>query len=83
VGQRQSYDGALCTVRYVGAVRTTKGEWLGVEWDDGQRGKHSGEHEGKRYFDCVYSQLLRIRYPRSFSIGEQFWLLDGVLGSCY
>lgn len=52
VGQRLSFEGALCTVRYVGEVEGTKGEWLGVEWDDQSRGKHSGEHGGRRYFDC-------------------------------
>jgi dynactin complex subunit len=55
INQRLSYDGALCTVRYIGRVGETKGEWLGVEWDDVLRGKHSGEHEGKKYFECTWS----------------------------
>ena len=25
---------------------------MGVEWDDGARGKHDGEHKGRRYFTC-------------------------------
>ncbi|EON67417.1 hypothetical protein W97_06670 [Coniosporium apollinis CBS 100218] len=53
IGQRLSYDGNLCTVRYVGEVRGTKGGWLGVEWDDPTRGKHSGEHGGVNYFECL------------------------------
>ncbi|KAK2755954.1 hypothetical protein FQN54_005750 [Arachnomyces sp. PD_36] len=53
VGQRVSYDGVLCTIRYVGDVKGTKGEWLGVEWDNPARGKHSGEHQGVRYFKCL------------------------------
>lgn len=52
LGQRISYDGNLCTIRYVGEVRDTKGQWLGVEWDDPTRGKHSGHHNGLRYFGC-------------------------------
>lgn len=28
------------------------GVWLGVEWDDPHRGKHSGIHEGVEYFSC-------------------------------
>ena len=52
INQRLAYDGALCTVRYIGRVGETAGEWLGVEWDDVLRGKHSGEHGGHRYFDC-------------------------------
>ena len=51
-GRRLSYSGALCTVRYCGPVKNTKGEWLGVEWDDASKGKHSGEHAGVKYFEC-------------------------------
>ncbi|KAI1265927.1 Thioesterase/thiol ester dehydrase-isomerase [Xylariaceae sp. FL1019] len=52
VGDRLSYDGAVCTVRYVGEVAGTSGSWLGVEWDDAGRGKHDGSHKGVRYFTC-------------------------------
>ncbi|KAK6335495.1 hypothetical protein TWF696_002269 [Orbilia brochopaga] len=52
IGQRLSSDSRPCTVRYIGEVQGTKGEWLGVEWDDPARGKHSGEHNGIRYFEC-------------------------------
>ena len=51
-GQRLSYSGGPCTVRYIGPVSGTKGEWLGVEWDDSTRGKHDGSHNGMKYFDC-------------------------------
>ncbi|VUC20332.1 unnamed protein product [Clonostachys rosea] len=53
LGQRMSFDGALCTVRYIGEVATTAGTWLGVEWDDSSRGKHDGSHKGVRYFKCL------------------------------
>ena len=53
LGQRISFDGQLCTVRYIGPVKNTKkGDWLGVEWDDPSRGKHDGSHEGEQYFQC-------------------------------
>ncbi|KAI0466470.1 Thioesterase/thiol ester dehydrase-isomerase [Xylaria cf. heliscus] len=52
VGDRLSFDGATCTVRYVGEVAGTSGTWLGVEWDDAARGKHDGSHKGARYFTC-------------------------------
>ncbi|KAK3336895.1 hypothetical protein B0T19DRAFT_410875 [Cercophora scortea] len=52
IGQRRSYDGALCTVRYAGEVVGTNGSWLGVEWDDPSRGKHDGQYKGVRYFSC-------------------------------
>ncbi|KAL8712326.1 MAG: hypothetical protein Q9220_003477 [cf. Caloplaca sp. 1 TL-2023] len=38
VGHRLSYGGALCTTRYIGDVNGTAGQWLGVEWDDPDRG---------------------------------------------
>lgn len=41
-----------CTVRYVGLIEGQKGIWVGIEWDDGSRGKHDGTHQGKRYFSC-------------------------------
>ncbi|AEO53244.1 hypothetical protein MYCTH_2294310 [Thermothelomyces thermophilus ATCC 42464] len=53
IGERRSYDGALCTVRYIGEVAGTTGSWLGVEWDDPSRGKHDGQHKGVRYFSCT------------------------------
>ncbi|KAL8686734.1 MAG: hypothetical protein Q9218_006900 [Villophora microphyllina] len=53
LGRRLSYKGALCTVRYIGEVDGTRGQWLGVEWDDPARGKHDGSHKGKRYFECL------------------------------
>ncbi|KAM0756401.1 RNI-like protein [Meredithblackwellia eburnea MCA 4105] len=42
------------TVLYSGPVPPTKGDWLGVEWDDPTRGKHDGVHDatGIRYFTC-------------------------------
>ncbi|KAF3053193.1 hypothetical protein E8E11_011620 [Didymella keratinophila] len=53
IGKRLSFDGQLCTIRFRGTVAGTRGEWLGVEWDDPTRGKHSGEHQGHRYFECL------------------------------
>ncbi|KAJ5596712.1 hypothetical protein N7450_003170 [Penicillium hetheringtonii] len=61
IGQRRSFDGQLCTIRYVGSVQGTAGDWLGVEWDDATRGKHAGEHKGIRYFTC------KSKYPTAGS----------------
>lgn len=52
VGERLSLKRQLCTIRYIGAVADKLGEWLGVEWDDSDRGKHDGTHNGVRYFTC-------------------------------
>ena len=50
VGTRVECDGFRGTVLFVGEVPPTKGNWLGVEWDDPSRGKHSGSHEGIQHF---------------------------------
>lgn len=61
IGQRLSFAGALCTVRYIGTVKGTEGEWLGVEWDDPGRGKHVGGHEGVKYFKCKCPRVCESR----------------------
>ncbi|KAK5074344.1 hypothetical protein LTR64_006511 [Lithohypha guttulata] len=55
VGRRLSFEGSLCTVRYTGSLAGTKGEWLGVEWDDPSRGKHDGKHKDEQVFTCLSS----------------------------
>lgn len=64
LGQRLSLKGQLCTVRYIGPVTEKSGDWLGVEWDDTARGKHNGMHDGKQYFECLYSDSLNSKSPR-------------------
>lgn len=39
-------------VKYIGSVGKYAGSWLGIEWDDASRGKHSGSIEDKEYFQC-------------------------------
>ena len=50
VGVRIQVNLVFATIRFIGPVDSSKGEWLGVEWDDPTRGKHDGSHNGKRYF---------------------------------
>ncbi|QUC17862.1 uncharacterized protein UV8b_02103 [Ustilaginoidea virens] len=74
VGQRVSYEGAACTVRFIGEVAGTSGSWLGVEWDDSTRGKHDGSHKGVRYFACLSrsstaASFVRPSRPRDASQG--------------
>ena len=40
------------TVRYVGQVDGQQGTWIGVEWDNAERGKHDGQTGGRQYFTC-------------------------------
>lgn len=53
VGTRLSFNSDLCTVRYVGSIPPWSVTAYGVEWDDPERGKHSGMLNGVRYFDCL------------------------------
>ncbi|KAF8529341.1 RNI-like protein [Gautieria morchelliformis] len=53
VGARIDYASHRGTVRFVGPVEGTNGPWLGVEWDDPQRGRHSGSKDGRQYFTCT------------------------------
>jgi Leucine-rich repeat (LRR) protein len=56
------------TVRYVGPVDGQEGRWVGLEWDEVSRGKHSGAYLGRSYFTSTvpgaasfvrYSSLIR------------------------
>jgi len=55
VGERIEVGGERGTVRWVGSVDGTEGDWLGVEWDREGRGKHDGTHKGTTYFQPVRS----------------------------
>lgn len=52
VGARIQIGKDRATVLYVGEIEGTKGEWLGIEWDDPTRGKHDGLFQDTRYFNC-------------------------------
>ncbi|KAI0822831.1 hypothetical protein BC628DRAFT_1387870 [Trametes gibbosa] len=73
IGTRISHSGHLGTVRFVGPVEGTQGIWLGVEWDDPKRGKHSGVKDGKQYFTClVPNSASFIRSSSTISYGVTF-----------
>ncbi|KAI8970061.1 hypothetical protein BDF20DRAFT_838458 [Mycotypha africana] len=74
IGSRVRIGEDRATIKYIGSVGNTKGEWLGVEWDDAARGKNDGTHEGKSYFTCQYpTSGSFIRYhPDKVQIGRSF-----------
>ncbi|KAF9652922.1 hypothetical protein BDM02DRAFT_3183259 [Thelephora ganbajun] len=53
IGTRILLSGHIGTIKFVGSVHGTTGTWLGVEWDDPQRGKHDGAKDGVQYFACA------------------------------
>ncbi|QSL66434.1 hypothetical protein MERGE_000814 [Pneumocystis wakefieldiae] len=52
IGDRISFGGNCCTIKYIGPVKGVEGHWLGVEWDDPSCGKHNGSYLGENYFKC-------------------------------
>ena len=65
LGQRLSYDGALCTIRYIGPLEGTKAEWLGVEWDVPDRCKHDGRYKGEVVFKCLSPSMNAASFIKS------------------
>ncbi|KAJ7426518.1 tubulin-specific chaperone E [Willisornis vidua] len=72
LGRRVSCDTHYGTVRYVGSVSRTAGIWLGVEWDDPQRGKHDGSYEGTQYFKCRHPKGGSFIRPNKANFGVDF-----------
>ncbi|KAM9490668.1 LOW QUALITY PROTEIN: tubulin-specific chaperone E [Salvelinus alpinus] len=69
VGRRGGERG---TVRFVGTVPPTAGLWLGVEWDNPDRGKHNGSHEGGHYFTCRHPKGGSFVRPKKASFGVDY-----------
>eukprot|EP00094_Tigriopus_californicus_P004608 TCALIF_04438-PA protein Name:"Similar to TBCE Tubulin-specific chaperone E (Pongo abelii)" AED:0.07 eAED:0.07 QI:119/0.4/0.16/1/0.6/0.66/6/0/917 len=57
------------TVRFMGPVGQTSGEWVGVEWDKPERGKHDGLHEGVRYFQARQPKSATFVRPKKIARG--------------
>ncbi|KAL9104107.1 MAG: hypothetical protein Q9163_000909 [Psora crenata] len=58
IGERLSFRGDRCTVRYIGTLGDQPRDWLGVEWDDPAKGKHDGTYDGVRYFSWDFVTYL-------------------------
>ncbi|XP_070684560.1 LOW QUALITY PROTEIN: tubulin-specific chaperone E [Pempheris klunzingeri] len=71
-GRRVSCGAERATVRYVGSVPPTAGLWLGVEWDDPERGKHDGSHDGVQYFTCRHPTGGSFVRPAKVSFGVDY-----------
>ncbi|KJE95391.1 hypothetical protein CAOG_005845 [Capsaspora owczarzaki ATCC 30864] len=65
-------SGALGTVRFVGLVPPSEGEWFGIEWDDPSRGKHDGSHGGHTYFHCRHPMAGSFVRPKRVNFGVPF-----------
>ncbi|XP_072912738.1 tubulin-specific chaperone E isoform X2 [Hemitrygon akajei] len=72
VGRRIACRDEYGTVRFVGKVTSTSGIWLGVEWDNPERGKHNGTHEGVQYFQCSHPTGGSFIRPQKANFGVDF-----------
>eukprot|EP00057_Strongylocentrotus_purpuratus_P030796 XP_782736.2 PREDICTED: tubulin-specific chaperone E [Strongylocentrotus purpuratus] len=76
VGHRILSEEQYGTIRFVGLVPPTEGLWLGIEWDNPERGKHDGSHNGTQYFQCSSPTSGSFLRPKKADLGIQF--LDAV-----
>lgn len=53
IGNRRSYAGDICSVRFIGEIPDWPVTALGVEWDNPERGKNNGDLHGVAYFDVA------------------------------
>nr|XP_028579901.1 geranylgeranyl pyrophosphate synthase isoform X1 [Podarcis muralis]XP_028579902.1 geranylgeranyl pyrophosphate synthase isoform X1 [Podarcis muralis] len=72
VGRRIIRNGEYGTVLYAGKVPPTTGFWLGVEWDNPEKGKHNGSHEGIQYFRCRHPTGGSFIRPSKANFGVDF-----------
>lgn len=49
-GTRICFKDSYGTVRWTGNIQNKEGLWIGIEWDNPEKGKHSGFFEGIQYF---------------------------------
>ena len=74
-GRRICFKDAYGTIRWEGSLEGKEGRWIGVEWDDPSKGKHSGTFENVQYF---YT-----RFPGAASFLKESAFLEGnTEGSC-
>ncbi|KAL3896477.1 MAG: hypothetical protein SGCHY_004047 [Lobulomycetales sp.] len=70
VGQRLLVDGnEFATVKFLGTVGGS--EWLGIEFDNQRRGKHSGSHKGTSYFTTSVPGAGSFIKPKRTSLPER------------
>ncbi|XP_012586418.1 PREDICTED: tubulin-specific chaperone E isoform X2 [Condylura cristata] len=72
IGRRVEVGGEHATVRFSGIVPPVAGVWLGVEWDNPERGKHDGSHEGTVYFRCRHPTGGSFVRPHKVNFGVDF-----------
>lgn len=80
IGQRIESENRKGTIKYVGPLKHVKKEledeekdniWIGVEWDEKEKGKHNGTVEGFCYFQTQDTRGSLLR-PEKLNLGISF-----------
>ncbi|CAI9272433.1 unnamed protein product [Lactuca saligna] len=72
IGQRVHWAGdsqRIGTVKYVGPVEGYSGDWIGIDWDNRDGGKHDGSVNGVRYFIAQFPKSASFARPHNLSTG--------------
>lgn len=73
VGKRVCIKGNFGTIRYKGSIDGYAHEYIGIEWDKAERGRHSGSINGKEYFSASKPNSASfIKLTPDFGIGISF-----------
>ncbi|KAM3716150.1 AP-1 complex subunit [Dirofilaria immitis] len=70
VGDRIEAGGNRGVIKYIGAVDGYDGEWIGIDWDNPERGKHDGFLNGKRYFQANSAKSGSFVRPTAVNAGR-------------
>jgi len=70
VGDRIKCDKHSGVVKYIGSVHPHPGVWLGIEWDDPSRGKHSGTVGDVEYFQSTQRNAASFIRPHKAKRGK-------------
>ncbi|XP_017782115.1 PREDICTED: tubulin-specific chaperone E [Nicrophorus vespilloides] len=70
VEDRVECQGSYGTIKYIGEVDGHSGTWLGVEWDDSDRGKHDGSVKNIEYFKARSATSGSFVRPEKIELGQ-------------
>ncbi|KAK4472270.1 hypothetical protein MN116_003538 [Schistosoma mekongi] len=69
IGRRIVCEESFGTICYVGELPSSKGPWLGINWDNESRGRHDGTYNGVRYFQANSPTSGSFVKPSKVSLG--------------
>ncbi|XP_057662941.1 tubulin-specific chaperone E [Diorhabda carinulata] len=76
VGKRIECNNNFGTIKYIGPVEGYTGNWLGIDWDDEERGKHNGTVNGINYFDTRFPTSGSLLRKEKVNLGQK--IIDSI-----